>query len=184
MGPQGPQGPEGPAGDTSLIKGMIIMWSGEIGSDGHPIIDGVPNIDWYICDGRSGTPDLTNRFIIGAGGTYSVGQTGGNDYQTLTMDNLPEHMHSVGLSTNGNEDGRHFHQLYDNYVKVAEGGLDTIDWGDYGSTYQVAQVTKYTQDLGHHSHTIDGYTDATGNGEPFSIQPSYYAMTFLMYIPE
>ena len=31
-----------------------------------------------ICDGTSGTPDLRSSFIIGAGSTYSVGQTGGS----------------------------------------------------------------------------------------------------------
>lgn len=33
---------------------------------------------WHLCDGTNGTPDLRDRFIIGAGSTYAPGVTGGN----------------------------------------------------------------------------------------------------------
>lgn len=32
---------------------------------------------WQLCDGTNGTPDLRDVFIVGAGSTYSVGDTGG-----------------------------------------------------------------------------------------------------------
>jgi hypothetical protein len=48
--------------------GAIIMWSGSIGS--------IP-AGYYICDGNNGTPDLRDRFVVGAGNTYAVGNTGG-----------------------------------------------------------------------------------------------------------
>lgn len=44
------------------------MWSGAV-------VD-IPN-GWSLCDGSNGTPDLRNRFIIGAGSTHSPGATGG-----------------------------------------------------------------------------------------------------------
>jgi hypothetical protein len=49
--------------------GVILMWSGSIVS--------IPS-GWLICDGANGTPDLRNRFIVGAGSTYAVGATGGS----------------------------------------------------------------------------------------------------------
>jgi len=49
-------------------SGIIVMWSGAIAS--------VPN-GWRICDGTNGTPDLRDRFIIGAGNTYAVDASGG-----------------------------------------------------------------------------------------------------------
>ena len=49
-------------------SGAIIMWSGSIGS--------IP-AGYYICDGNNGTPDLRDRFVVGAGNTYAVGNTGG-----------------------------------------------------------------------------------------------------------
>lgn len=39
---------------------------------------------WVLCDGNNGTPDLRNRFVVGAGGDYAVGDTGGRASETLT----------------------------------------------------------------------------------------------------
>jgi len=50
------------------FSGFIGMFSGSIGS--------IPS-DWALCDGTNGTPDLRDRFVVGAGSTYSVGATGG-----------------------------------------------------------------------------------------------------------
>jgi hypothetical protein len=44
------------------------MWSGSIGS--------IPT-GYVICNGSNGTPDLRDRFVVGAGNTYAVGNTGG-----------------------------------------------------------------------------------------------------------
>lgn len=52
-----------------MQRGLIIIWSGAI-------VD-IP-AGWVLCDGNNGTPDLRNRFIIGAGDTYSVDDTGGS----------------------------------------------------------------------------------------------------------
>jgi hypothetical protein len=49
--------------------GVILMWSGSIAS--------IPG-GWLLCDGTNSTPDLRNRFIVGAGSTYAVGATGGS----------------------------------------------------------------------------------------------------------
>jgi microcystin-dependent protein len=54
---------------TTIPTGMISLWYGSIGS--------VPT-GWYLCDGTNGTPDLRDRFIVGAGSTYSVAATGGS----------------------------------------------------------------------------------------------------------
>jgi len=61
------------ADDAKVPSGGIIMWSGSVAS----IPDG-----WALCDGRNGTPDLTDVFVIGAGGTYSPGDTGGSSQFT------------------------------------------------------------------------------------------------------
>jgi hypothetical protein len=53
---------------TTIPTGMISLWYGAIGS--------IPT-GWYLCDGANGTPDLRDRFIVGAGSTYSVSATGG-----------------------------------------------------------------------------------------------------------
>lgn len=52
---------------------------------------------WQLCDGTNGTPDLRNLFIVGAGDDYAVGATGGADEVTLTIDQMPDHDHVMGL---------------------------------------------------------------------------------------
>lgn len=52
-----------------LSTGIILLWSGAIGN--------IP-AGWVLCDGNNGTPDLRNRFIVGAGDTYAVDANGGN----------------------------------------------------------------------------------------------------------
>ena len=58
-----------PAASSTLPTGMILLWSGAIGS--------IPS-GYYLCDGNNGTPDLRDRFIVGAGNTYAVNATGGS----------------------------------------------------------------------------------------------------------
>lgn len=59
VGPAGPEGPEGPAGigGGSLPTGIIAMWSGTIAT--------IP-AGWALCDGTNSTPDLRDKFVIGA----------------------------------------------------------------------------------------------------------------------
>lgn len=50
------------------MTGIIALWSGTV-------VD-IPN-GWALCDGNNGTPDLRNRFVIGAGDTYDPDDSGG-----------------------------------------------------------------------------------------------------------
>lgn len=53
---------------SAVPAGGIIMWSGSIAS--------VPS-GYVLCDGTNGTPNLKDSFVVGAGNTYAVGNTGG-----------------------------------------------------------------------------------------------------------
>lgn len=55
--------------NTAMPSGMICMWSGSAAS--------IP-AGWYLCDGNNSTPNLINRFIVAATGTYAPGATGGS----------------------------------------------------------------------------------------------------------
>jgi hypothetical protein len=88
-----------PAASSTLPSGMILLWSGSIGS--------IP-VGYLLCDGTSSTPDLRNRFIIGAGSTYSVNQTGGSadaivvsHTHTATVTD-PGHTHTISVNNQSN----------------------------------------------------------------------------------
>eukprot|EP01050_Picozoa_sp_SAG11_P019000 SAG11_NODE_2962_length_2807_cov_9.931315_2_plen_82_part_00 len=54
--------------NAALPIGMIIVWAGTVAS--------LP-IGWVICDGAFGTPDLRDKFVLGAGGAHAANSTGG-----------------------------------------------------------------------------------------------------------
>ena len=56
-------------GSGAFAPGMIIAWSGNTSN--------IPT-GFVLCDGNNGTPDLRDKFIIGAGNNYNVGATGGS----------------------------------------------------------------------------------------------------------
>jgi microcystin-dependent protein len=72
-----------------IPAGIISMWSGSIAS--------IPS-GWLLCDGTNGTPNLRDRFIVGAGSAYAVAATGGATTVTLGTTNLPSHTHSISAS--------------------------------------------------------------------------------------
>lgn len=72
--------------DNIVPVGSILIWSGAANN--------IPN-KWALCDGENGTPDLRGRFIVGAGGSYEVGATGGLESVTLTTGQIPSHSHSI-----------------------------------------------------------------------------------------
>ena len=75
---------DGTAGGI-VPSGAIIMWSGAVNA--------IPT-GYVLCNGSNNTPDLRNRFIVGAGSAdYSPGDTGGADSVTLTIDQIPAHSH-------------------------------------------------------------------------------------------
>lgn len=79
--------------ENMIVTGMIVMWSGAANA--------VP-AGWLLCNGQfynnnqSRTPDLRDRFIVGAGQNYAVGNTGGQDRVTLTINEMPSHNHNNG----------------------------------------------------------------------------------------
>jgi microcystin-dependent protein len=70
---------------AGIPVGLISMWSGSIAS--------IP-AGWALCNGASGTPDLRDRFIVGAGSAYVPGATGGADTVTLNTTQIPSHTHT------------------------------------------------------------------------------------------
>ena len=70
--------------NNALPSGSIIIWTGSTIPDG-----------WAICNGENGTPDLRNRFLVGAGSDGALGSTGGS--KTISTDG---NYYGVGSSYN------------------------------------------------------------------------------------
>ena len=75
---------------SGVPTGGIIMWSGA----------SVPG-GWSLCDGTNSTPDLRDRFIVSSGSVYSIGDTGGVNSVTLTVDQIPAHTHAITAINDG-----------------------------------------------------------------------------------
>jgi microcystin-dependent protein len=83
-----------------------MIWSGSVGS--------VPT-GWTLCNGSNSTPDLRDKFVIGAGNSYAVGGTGGSKdsvvvshTHTATVTD-PGHTHSTNFqNTNAPSNGDNF----------------------------------------------------------------------------
>lgn len=82
---------------NSVPSGAILLWSGSVAS--------IPT-GFVICDGNNSTPDLRNRFVVGAGSTYAVDATGGSADAVVVAHTHsvtdPGHTHSVPNSGSQN----------------------------------------------------------------------------------
>jgi microcystin-dependent protein len=87
---------------TALIpSGIILLWSGSIAS--------IPS-GWVLCNGANSTPDLRDRFVVGAGSSYAVNATGGANTVTLDATMIPAHTHSLSASgTTSGQSAGHTH---------------------------------------------------------------------------
>ena len=143
---------------TTIPSGMISLWYGSIGS--------IP-AGWYLCDGTNGTPDLRDRFIVGAGNSYSVAATGGATSVTLSTANMPAHSHTA---TSVVTDPGHFHS----YTQPASGTLVSNING-----FNAGAITGNT---GSANTGISVATSIgnTGSGSSFNILNPYYALAYIM----
>ena len=163
--------------------GGIIMWSGSIAS--------IPS-GWYLCDGTNSTPDLRNRFVVGAGDEYAVDATGGAKNVTLTSAQIPSHTHSFS-GTTGNTSGLtgSFQGVDDNTtgyklrIDNASGVFSTTNHtGAFISSEPKAQIPTYAGqvdfDGNTHTHSFSGTTGSTGSGSSHENRPPYYALAYIM----
>jgi microcystin-dependent protein len=143
-----------PTTGATIPAGLISMWSGSIGS--------IPS-GWYLCDGSNGTPNLTDRFVIGAGSTYAVNGTGGASTATLITANLPAHTHTATVTDPGH---LHTYDRVNGSSGAAGGGASVI------SGYTTTNTSTATTG-------ISVSNASTGSGTSFSILPPYYALAFI-----
>ena len=135
-----------------------------------------------MCNGENNTPDLRNRFIVGAGSSYSVGNTGGSDSVTITTEQLPSHSHGHSLSVSASglkceSGGSHTHGVSMGSSAPAYLGVASSNGGT--TTYRNFSGGEHTHDITGNI-TLEGSISNTGSGQSHENRPPYYALCFIM----
>ena len=160
----------------SVPSGGIIMWSGSIAA--------IPT-GWFLCNGANGTPNLTNRFIVAAGGTYAVGASGGSADAVVVT-----HTHT---GSTGNQSNNHTHGFTTDFAGDHQHGyVRPIDTGGgWGDGAERSQANDNTASAGSHQHTgTTGNVSAdhthlitlnsAGVSGVNANLPPYYALAYIM----
>ncbi len=133
----------------ALPSGVIVMW--------HGSIDSVPN-GWVLCDGSNGTPDLRDRFVIGAGNLYAQGSKGGSSTINLAHSHtVDSHNHSYSGSTSNAKGTKE---------DKAGGGGDSFD--------------DHTHDFSGSTSSASGVGTDSRLSSTQSILPPYYSLAYIM----
>lgn len=141
--------------------GAIDIWSGSEGD--------IPE-GWQLCDGTNGTPDLRDRFVVGAGDSYSIDDTGGSDTHshgdtfsvsnhTLNTSRMPSHSHTQR-------------------VRDGSANASTVTPTDYNTADSIknANSTANSGSGGSHGHGLNGGVSSADG------RPPYYALAYIQRV--
>jgi microcystin-dependent protein len=145
---------------NTIPAGVIVMWSGSSAS--------IP-AGWNLCDGANGTPDLRNRFIVGATGLYAVGATGGSANSAVVA-----HTHTATSSVT---DPGHVHG--NGAIHPYNGTGTRAEQDQSGGP---ASYTSFNVDTTNSTTGISVATtvNSTGSSGTNTNLPPYYALCFIM----
>jgi microcystin-dependent protein len=137
---------------------MIMLWSGSVAS--------IPS-GWALCNGSNGTPDLRNRFVVGAGSTYAVAATGGSADAIVVS-----HTHTATSSVT---DPQHSHNAASGQFvqQVPSGGVDSTAGGATKS-YSTSTASAST------GISVSTTVNSTGSSGTNANLPPYYALAYIM----
>jgi hypothetical protein len=144
---------------NGIPSGAIVLWSGSIAS--------IPS-GWVLCDGSNSTPDLRDRFVVGAGSTYAVNATGGNANATL-----PSHTHTA---TSTVVDPTHNHG-------TGIGGSFAVFTGSGGSGF-TGGGAQFVSTTGSASTgiTVTTTNSTEGSSATNANLPPYFALAYIMKV--
>ena len=148
----------------AIPSGGIIIWSGSAAA--------IPT-GWVLCNGSNSTPDLRDKFVIGAGSSYAVGATGGSANAIVVS-----HTHTLSASGTTATNGSHQHTINSTggapiRINLNDDGRFTGDTGtDCGTT-----ATAGSHD---HTVTVTGTTASSGSSGTGANLPPYYALCYIM----
>jgi len=136
---------------AAFPSGGIIIWSGSSAS--------IPS-GWVLCNGSNSTPDLRDKFVVGAGSTYAVGGTGGSANAIVVS-----HTHTATVTDPG-----HAHTYNENTSNEFVGtGVSRTDVWKNSSTNTGSATTGITV-----ANSTEGSSGTNAN------LPPYYALCYIM----
>jgi len=134
---------------ASFPTGGIILWAGAEAA--------IPS-GWILCNGSGGSPDLRDRFVVGAGTTYAVNATGGSANAVAV-----NHTHTGSVTDPG-----HAHAIL--YQSTVAGGA-------YGSsTSGTSSGTTTDSNTTGISITVNPLTGEAGTNKNL---PPYFALCYI-----
>lgn len=156
---------------AGVPSGAIILWSGAANA--------IPS-GYVLCDGNNSTPNLRNRFVVGAGDTYAVDATGGSADSTL-----PSHTHTASVT-----DGGHSHKLFKSGEVAVSATVNVGASSSVAAETTGASDFAYTIRAGSGSADIGQSSTATtnisvsnsteGSSGTNANLPPYYALCYIM----
>lgn len=146
-----------------IPSGTITIWSGSISN--------IP-AGWVLCDGNNGTPNLQDKFVVGAGTAYAVGATGGADSVALATGEMPSHDHGDTNSAGGHSHPYDATTVTDNLTNAAADstGIDVVDYTSTSTT------SKTSGSVSGHTHGIP----LEGSGNAHENRPPFHALAYIM----
>lgn len=153
---------------AAFPSGGIIMWAG--------LISAIPS-GWYLCNGSNSTPDLRDKFIVGAsadsGGAAKTNITGSYTQTGGTKDAIVvSHSHTASSSSSVSDPG-HFHY---------SGGNGAPNGGGAGSALTNTGNSPNNTLSATTGISVSTSTTVNSNGSDGTNQnlPPYYALAFIM----
>ena len=164
------------AHDARVPVGGIIMWSGAVLN--------IP-AGWLLCNGINGTPNLMDRFVIGAGNLYAVGASGGSKDAIVAA-----HSHTATLTGATTSTGPHSHVVNDPghahawpYAGMngTQFGSGSFAAGAGSDQLTSTSATGISISGGDHAHSVSvsGSTASAGASATGANLPPYYALCFI-----
>lgn len=140
------------------------------GSGGAAPAGAVMAFDLNDCpDGWTALASAQGRFLVGTGGGYNLGDTGGANSVPLTVAQLPAHNHTGTTSS----DGAHSHS----WTRSHAGGETVANTSTIGGGWRsAATYTWSTNTAGAHTHSLT--TNNTGSGQAHENRPPYLALLY------
>lgn len=166
------------SGSITLVNDTPSQLNSQIAFLGDGILryNGIKCNDWALMNGNNGTVNATAKYFKIANTNEEVGQTYGNNYHIMTVDEMPSHNHSFSGTTNELNNSSHTHTfelpLSTGTNQLSHGNEDTLAAGGAGGSSTMNLTTNSGQ-IGQHEHTFSGTTNTTGTGAPINIEPAH-----------